>query len=316
MFTVYKITNQINGKCYIGSSIRVEERWRQHKNCAFNPNDRQYNYPLYQAFRKYGLDNFSFEIIKDDFDSLEEMEKYEHEAIIYYDSYIHGYNQTLSTDRNTLSKENLSKHVLKVSQKCAKVDKDNNILEVYNSYHDAARKNSFGKSDYASHVRRVCKGEMSDIHGIYFRDLDENGKVIQKPFRHSHSKKPLIRISLDNPQEEYYYNSVSEAADDLTNGERRQITAHLSGSTQYSVVRGYLLRELDIDGNIIENSIKIEDKINEYNRLHPEINGERHTITEWCKIYGISTRTYYDRLKKGYDSIAAITTPKKRGDKK
>lgn len=53
MYAVYKITNLINNKCYIGSSIRVEKRWQQHRNVAFNINSSQYNYPLYRAFRKY-----------------------------------------------------------------------------------------------------------------------------------------------------------------------------------------------------------------------------------------------------------------------
>ena len=47
MFVVYKITNLKNNKCYIGSSIRVEARWREHKNVSQNPNNSQYNYPLY-----------------------------------------------------------------------------------------------------------------------------------------------------------------------------------------------------------------------------------------------------------------------------
>jgi predicted GIY-YIG superfamily endonuclease len=47
MFTVYKITNLINEKAYIGSSIRVEERWKQHIAASNNPNSPRYNYPLY-----------------------------------------------------------------------------------------------------------------------------------------------------------------------------------------------------------------------------------------------------------------------------
>ena len=47
MFTVYKITNKVNGKAYVGSTVRpVTSRWRQHKNNAFNPNSSCYNYPL------------------------------------------------------------------------------------------------------------------------------------------------------------------------------------------------------------------------------------------------------------------------------
>ena len=70
MYSVYKITNLINQKGYIGSSTKVEKRWQQHKNDAFNANNEKYNYPLYQAFRKYGLENFSFIILKNDFDSV------------------------------------------------------------------------------------------------------------------------------------------------------------------------------------------------------------------------------------------------------
>ena len=84
MKTVYKITNKINNKIYIGSSTRVNKRWRDHINAAFNENDSQYDYPLYRAFRKYGVENFSFEILKDDFLTIEEMQAYEHYEIIHY----------------------------------------------------------------------------------------------------------------------------------------------------------------------------------------------------------------------------------------
>ena len=84
MFTVYKITNKINQKCYIGSSIRVNKRWQQHINDANNPNNEKYNYPLYQAFRKYGIENFTFEIVEQcGIEQLDERERY---WINYYDN--------------------------------------------------------------------------------------------------------------------------------------------------------------------------------------------------------------------------------------
>jgi len=46
LYVVYKITNLINNKCYVGSSIRVDKRWREEKNSAFNPKDPSYKYPL------------------------------------------------------------------------------------------------------------------------------------------------------------------------------------------------------------------------------------------------------------------------------
>lgn len=61
---VYKITNLINNKCYIGQSQNIEQRWKRHIATAFNENDNAYNYPLYCDIRFYGIDNFAFEVIE------------------------------------------------------------------------------------------------------------------------------------------------------------------------------------------------------------------------------------------------------------
>lgn len=310
MFTVYKITNQINQKCYIGSSIQVEKRWQQHRNCAFNPNSHCYKYPLYCAFRKYGLNNFLFEILKNDFSSIEEMQEYEYQMILFYDSYKNGYNQTLNTTGPNL--ENLRKSIITISQKCAAVDKNNNIIEIFPSYHAAARKYYGNKTDMASRVRKICKGDIRSDNNYIFRDIDDNNQIIIPDFKTRNRRKSLICISLDNPENEYYYDSISSAAKVLTNGERREIQLHLQGSKRYSTIYNYLLREIDENGNIIDNGISIEEKIIEYNRTNPEINGERHNITDWCKIFNITTQTYYYRLKQGYDIITALTMPKRR----
>ena len=94
---IYKITNLINNKCYIGQTIKsIEERWRDHKCKAFNSSSKCYNYPLYRAFRKYGINNFSFEIIEKC--KISELNKKEIYWIQYYNSYKKGYNQTLGGD--------------------------------------------------------------------------------------------------------------------------------------------------------------------------------------------------------------------------
>lgn len=72
---IYKIENLVNGKCYIGQSIDVKRRWRSHRSCAFNPVNKNYDCPLYRAIRKYGLNNFSFEVLEEcDRDSLNKRE--------------------------------------------------------------------------------------------------------------------------------------------------------------------------------------------------------------------------------------------------
>ena len=166
MFVVYKITNLIENKCYIGSSIRVEKRWRQHINTSNNPNSSQYNYPLYKAFRQFGIENFIFEIIADDFETIWEMEEYEQQMIDFYNSVKpNGYNQTRATHSNNLMHENCQKHNLEISQKCAKVDIHNNIIEVYKSYHDAARKNGYTKT----RIGECCSGKQKTYKGYIWK---------------------------------------------------------------------------------------------------------------------------------------------------
>ena len=90
MIGIYKITNKVNGKIYIGQSITIKNRWKQHINEAKNNRN---NAALYLAMRKYGIDNFSFEVIEEcDIKFLNEREIY---WINFYNSFEgEGYNMT------------------------------------------------------------------------------------------------------------------------------------------------------------------------------------------------------------------------------
>ena len=89
---IYKITNTLNNKIYIGQTIKtVQKRFTQHKN---NSNKEYFSQiVLYKAFNKYGIENFICEEIEEvPNDKLDERERY---WINYYDSYFNGYNSTL-----------------------------------------------------------------------------------------------------------------------------------------------------------------------------------------------------------------------------
>lgn len=98
MVGIYKITNQINGKSYIGKSINIEDRWMRHRSRAFQKNDTQYDSCLYRAIRKYQLCNFTFEVI--DECSIEELDEKEIFYIDFYDTFYtnNGYNMTRGGD--------------------------------------------------------------------------------------------------------------------------------------------------------------------------------------------------------------------------
>ena len=59
---IYKITNIQNGKVYIGQSRHIYRRWTEHKCDAKDENNPTL---LYKAFRKYGEQNFKFEVLEE-----------------------------------------------------------------------------------------------------------------------------------------------------------------------------------------------------------------------------------------------------------
>ena len=120
---IYKIQNLINGNVYIGQTVKpVEKRFQQHRNNYDKPYFSQLI--LYKAFKKYCLDNFSFEALeKVDNDKLDEREKY---WIDYYDSYKNGYNMTLGGGSIELYKWDLQEildlyHLHKSARKVAEI---------------------------------------------------------------------------------------------------------------------------------------------------------------------------------------------------
>lgn len=185
---------------------------------------------MYCGFRKYGLNNFEFIILRDDFNNIKEMQQYEKDMILYYNTHTpYGYNQTYATSGGM----NCITAIEKTKKRCAKVDIHNQIIEIYESYHDAARKNSIDENN-ANSIRDVCKGIISSIHGIYFRDIDENNNIIKLPFKNPHGKQAIVGISVIG-DEEIYFSSVSEAAEKM-NIPRSSLSKCINGHSRYSIV--------------------------------------------------------------------------------
>lgn len=99
MIGIYKIENLINGRIYIGQSKNIKRRWRDHKFYIKSEEykERKKKPPLYLDMELYGLENFSFSILKQC--RIQDLNKLEKEYIKLYNSYIkwdgsNGYNLT------------------------------------------------------------------------------------------------------------------------------------------------------------------------------------------------------------------------------
>lgn len=71
MGIIYCFTNKINNKKYIGQTINPNQRYNAHKSNYQNSNNQEYNSLLHKAFRKYGFENFDYEILSKDIDDIE-----------------------------------------------------------------------------------------------------------------------------------------------------------------------------------------------------------------------------------------------------
>lgn len=90
---IYKITNDINGKLYIGKTeFSIQKRFQEHCKDAFRK--RNEKRPLYDAIQKYGIEHFHIDLIEET-SQPEEREIY---WIEQYGSFKNGYNATLGGD--------------------------------------------------------------------------------------------------------------------------------------------------------------------------------------------------------------------------
>ena len=109
---IYKITNIKNQKSYIGktSLANPQERWKEHQNEARR--GKSNHRAIYRALNKYGIENFTFEILEETNLPNEREQFY----ILFFDTYHNGYNETLGGDGTAylnLSEQEVCKYYLK-----------------------------------------------------------------------------------------------------------------------------------------------------------------------------------------------------------
>jgi group I intron endonuclease len=93
IYSIYKATNKINSKVYIG----IDKNWPTRKYAHKSRAKHDTGFHFHKAIRKYGWDNFDWEIIyqTDDYDDLKLNEI---KFISQYNSFVEGYNKTFGGD--------------------------------------------------------------------------------------------------------------------------------------------------------------------------------------------------------------------------
>ena len=123
---IYKITNDINNKIYIGKTLyTIEHRFKEH--CKDSKKRQNEKRPLYSAMNKYGIEHFHIELIEEcDESILSEREKF---WIENFGSFKNGYNATKGGDGAHYLDYDLIVSTYKELKSCIDVAKKLNINE-------------------------------------------------------------------------------------------------------------------------------------------------------------------------------------------
>lgn len=164
---IYKITNKLNNKCYIGQSVDIQKRWNWHKSEGMKPTSKQAHYVIYRALRKYGIKNFEFKILE-----LCEKEKLTERERYWYDYYSPEYNMLYPNSNPIFNPE---------------IEKRRQLVFKTDDYKDKKRKISlqvWKRPEYISKMKLIQKQNGKKLkekyNSIYYKKLFSKKQDNQK----------------------------------------------------------------------------------------------------------------------------------------
>lgn len=202
---IYLITNNVNGKQYVGQTNRtVDFRFQQHQ---YRSTKAKYTQPIYSAFKKYGIDSFSVEeVCKLEAVTKEQLtELLNEQEIIFIDKY----NSKVPNGYNVLSGGNVNPTYL-TAIKIYQFDTNGKLLCVFDSISECIRfLGLHGEATLKKHIRSrtlykgyywsfedfldisLCNGEsLGNKKPVFQFDLE--GKLIKRHLSASHVNEDFI----------------------------------------------------------------------------------------------------------------------------
>ena len=235
---VYLSTCVITNKVYVGITIqKLYKRKCDHIKVSFNPKSKAYNHHFHRAIRKYGKDNFKWEILETieadtRKDLISKLKQLEIKYIKKYNSKKNGYN---STDGGDCS--NVECRKIKVYSDSGE------LLEIFNNISELVDKYKITKNTVWLVCGRFSHYTKWQNKRLIFRY--ENDKVT------SDDLKKLSNINYDNSVSMYnisgilvnHFDNITIAANEL-NINRDRITCCCSGINSFVLINGirYILK--------------------------------------------------------------------------
>lgn len=189
MHKLYKITNTVNGKLYIGiTKLSLQDRLKMHCNRAKKP-----KYPLQCAIAKYGKENFTIELLEES-ENRKHISESEEPTILQYDSRNNGYNVAIGGYGGNLGPEATVKRIETIN---------NYSPEKKEEYHKKLRERNLGKTKETDSGYKIIseklknnqhrKGILHDTTSKEKISLGNKGKIRSEKARQNYKKNARIR---------------------------------------------------------------------------------------------------------------------------
>jgi len=212
---IYRIAFLNSKKTYIGSSVNIGKRRREHLSGLRN--NRHYNKHLQNAYNLYGEDNMTFEVIV--LCEQEHLLVFEEQKIKEYDSYFKGYNLVENPTKTNFglkhtetSREKMSLSAKARGRCCGKLSKKQ-VLEIRQKFFDGERITNLAK-EYGIHRKttreilhlRTYMDIKNEIVGYeeMIREKEENFKKgirnHSKGWKHTDEFKEKLRKVASKPK--------------------------------------------------------------------------------------------------------------------
>ena len=189
-FYVYKITNLINNKIYIGQSINPQNRWNRHKSDAKLGKNKKH---FANSIRKYGVQNFIFEVIAQA-RFLEDIDKVEIDCIKQYKSSDpkFGYNISLGGNGKRIMSDQTKKKISKFrTGKKATEETKSRMSQSMIGKNSGDKNGMFGVLSENASCAKLTFIKAFEIRKEYFIDGISSLKLAKK---YSVSKKTILNI--------------------------------------------------------------------------------------------------------------------------
>lgn len=219
---IYKITNLLNNKFYIGSSCDI--RARKYLHFSMLKNNKHHSPILQRVYNKYGKKYLSFEIIEEcDVENLIEREQY------YLDSLKPEYNICKVAGRTAGIISSKRKPVIQY-------DLEGNIIKIYTCLEDIKKEFNLSNS---SKITKVCKLERRKAYGYVWRYFGDS----HKPFTYNKRKGVSIAEVDINGNMIKKWDTIKECAEEL-NTSSAVLCNILSPKTRAKTLKGRIFKRV------------------------------------------------------------------------